>query len=136
MVQVGASYLCAKGSLGENEPVGNRTDMFAAECVRSTIQLLAAKDKAAAATFRLTLDLAKSALSHRIGKQAEIPRACFFDEGVSAPSTKTLTRDVLETQRRKRCAESTAVLSGNIIQGCTCHLTFPCGSCIHPPWPT
>ena len=69
-MQVGASYLCAKGTLGENEPVGNRTDMFAAECIRSTTQLLAARDKTAAATFKLTLDLAKSALSHRIGKQA------------------------------------------------------------------
>ena len=71
-VQVGASYLCAKGSLGANEPVGNRTDMFAAECVRSTTQLLAAKDKTAAATFKLTIDLAKSALSQRIGRQVGV----------------------------------------------------------------
>ena len=68
-MQVGASYLCAKGSLGANEPVGHRTDMFAAECVRSTTQLLAAKDKTAAATFKLPIDLAKSALSQRIGRQ-------------------------------------------------------------------
>ena len=76
LVQVGASYLCSKGTLGENEPVGNRTDMFAAEVVRSTGQQLAAADKTAAAAFKLTLDLAKASLSQRMGEQARHLLAC------------------------------------------------------------
>lgn len=67
-MQVGAAYLCSKGSLKDNDRVGNRTDMFAAEVVRSTTQLLAAKDKKAAANFKFNLEWSKSALSHRIGK--------------------------------------------------------------------
>ena len=62
--------MCSKGTLGENELVGNRTDMFAAEIVRSTGQQLAAEDKTVAAAFKLTLEMAKASLSRRMGEQA------------------------------------------------------------------
>ena len=75
-MQVGASYLCSKGTLGENELVGNRTDMFAAEIVRSTGQLLAAEDKTLAAAYKLTLELAKASLSQRVGEEARLLPAC------------------------------------------------------------
>ena len=72
-LQAGASYLCAKGMLGDNEPVGNRTDMFAAETVRSTMQLLAEKDSTAAKAFKTTMLLTRAAVCQNIGKQASVP---------------------------------------------------------------
>ena len=68
-MQVGASYLCNKGQLGDNEPVGNRTDMFAAETVREITRKLAAQDPVKAQAFKITMDLAKSKLCQEMGEE-------------------------------------------------------------------
>ena len=68
-MQVGASYLCNKGQLGDNEPVGNRTDMFAAETVREITRKLAAQDPVKAQAFKITMDLAKSKVCQEMGEE-------------------------------------------------------------------
>lgn len=67
VVQIGASYLCNKGRLGENEAVGNRTDMFAQETLRDSIRIIAKQDPEAARLIKLEMELSKAGLSRNLG---------------------------------------------------------------------
>lgn len=64
---MGVSYFCNKGQLGENEAVGNRTDMFSQETLRAIVRTLEEKDPARAETLRHTIEGAKCGLSHMLG---------------------------------------------------------------------
>ena len=72
-VQVGASYLCNKGQLGDNAPVGNRTDLFAAETVREVTRKLAAQAAVREHAFKITMDLSKSKLCQEMGEEVWFP---------------------------------------------------------------
>ena len=64
---MGVSYFCNKGQLGENEAVGNRTDMFSQETLRAIMRAIEEKDPVRAETLKHTFEGAKCGLSHMLG---------------------------------------------------------------------
>ena len=65
--QVGVSYFCNKGQLGENEAVGNRTDMFSQETLRAIERTIEKADPVEAEFMKRTIQGSKFALSHMLG---------------------------------------------------------------------
>ena len=64
---MGVSYFCNKGQLGENEAVGNRTDMFSQETQRAIVRTMENKDPARAKTLKHIIEDAKPGLSQMLG---------------------------------------------------------------------
>lgn len=64
---MGVSYFCNKGQLGENEAVGNRTDMFSQETQRAIVRTTEDRDPLQAETLKHIIEDAKPGLSHMLG---------------------------------------------------------------------
>ena len=64
---MGVSYFCNKGQLGENEAVGNRTDMFSQETQRAIVRTAEHRDPLQAGTLKHIIEDAKPGLSQMLG---------------------------------------------------------------------
>ena len=110
--QVGVSYFCNKGQLGENEAVGNRTDMFSQETLRAIMRTVEEKDPVQAETLKHTMEGAKCGLSHMLGTHVSSLTSRDSSSKTFCVSTAKLLLHVLSY-----CCYAQNVTAGNVHVG-------------------